>query len=151
MISYTIKITGTQEEIAKIKKLGDKLLDMSSLLKSAGDDLKTYYSKTVFGAEGSVEDIGRWQALSPAYKKWKGKHYPNRGILIASGDMQKSFKATNTHNSLTIENTDKKFAWHQLGTRRMPARPMLVINSEITRYLAKAIKADVEKKIESLR
>jgi phage gpG-like protein len=149
MLYVNVKITGTAEEIAKFQKLGDKLLDFTQALTETGTELKTYYSKAVFGSGGGLTGT-KWKSLSPVYAKWKGKHYPNRGILIARGDMQNSFRATSNRSSLTIDNTDKKFEYHQLGTRRMPARPMLVVNKDVEEVVERIIEADVEKKLRSV-
>lgn len=170
MLHVTVVISGTKEEQAKFKKLGSKLTDFSTAFKSMGDELKNYYGNTMFNSEGGAGGT-KWQDLSPVYKARKGKLYPNKGILTATGTMRKSFRATVTPNSLTIDNTDKKFAWHQNGTgygggavfgigrggsahigrgRNLPARPMLVTNEDVKGIVKRVIEDDINQKLESV-
>lgn len=172
MLKVQVVITGNKEEIAKLRKLGDKLTDFSAPLKKIGSELKTYYSQTAFKAEGSV--YGKtWQDLSPRYQIWKRDHIgSNRGILIASGKMQKSFRAVSDKDTLVVDNTDPKFKWHQLGTgygggatfgiarggsahigrgRNLPARPMIGVNTAVLNIIGGIIKADIDNKLESVR
>lgn len=176
MLSVTVKVSGTPQEIARLQRLGDKLNDFSSAFTKLGTEMKTYYSSSVFASGGGLTGK-KWQALSPSYKKWKGRHYPNKGVLIASGKMQHSFRASSDRSSLTIDNTDPKFKYHQLGTgfagaqlsqimvgrsiigvggggpgrgNNLPARPMLVINGDIKEMVGTVIDEDIKKKIASV-
>lgn len=70
----------------------------------------------------------RWAPLSPAYAAYKAQRYPGRSILIAEGDLRQAAsrperKATPTELVLTIR--DPKIGYHQTGTARMPARPVV--------------------------
>lgn len=70
----------------------------------------------------------KWARLSPAYAVEKARLYPGKGILIATGDMRKAAskpKRTVTPSSLTLEIVDPKIEFHQDGTERMPARPVV--------------------------
>lgn len=182
MFSVTVKISGTAEELQRLRKLGDKLNDFSDVYKPLGAELKQYYGGTngvpgnVFASQGGA--LGKvWAALSPVYKSWKGKHYPNKGTLQASGKLMQSFRATNTRTTLTIDNTDPKFIFHQLGTgigsnrsklsllgglaraytiggmgrgRGIPARPMLAITPEVETMVKNAIKSGVDEKLKGV-
>lgn len=41
-----------------------------------------------FESEGG--SVGGWPPLSPAYAKWKAKHYPGRPMLVRKGPLKKS-------------------------------------------------------------
>jgi hypothetical protein len=76
-----------------------------------------------------------WAPLSPAYAAWKSLHYPGRGILYAEGDLRMAAskpRRTVTPRALTLtidwaaeKGQPVDLAWHQAGTARMPARPLL--------------------------
>lgn len=155
MLQVTVKISGDKEEIAAIQKLGDKLTDFTQAMKIIGNDLKNYYGGQdgipgqVFGSEGGI--LGeRWASLSPVYQTWKGKHYPGKGILVASGELMSNFVATSDKNSVTITNPTKYFEYLQLGTRRMRARPMLRVNGDVEKIVGDAIDNDVREKVRSI-
>lgn len=69
-----------------------------------------------------------WAALSPAYAAWKATHYPGKSILYAEGDMRKAASKPQreaTPNTLTLTIVDPKIEFHQGGTDKMPARPVI--------------------------
>jgi hypothetical protein len=77
-----------------------------------------------------------WAPLSPAYAARKARMYgPGKGILVAEGDLRKAASFPIRHatpTSLTLEidwarykGEDVRLSWHQHGTERMPARPLL--------------------------
>lgn len=81
---------------------------------------------------------GAWAPLSPRYKAWKDKHYPDKGILERTGALRDSL--TWNHGALgeggifdaqplfAIVGTDVPYARaHQRGVsdRNLPARPFL--------------------------
>jgi len=79
-----------------------------------------------------------WAPLSPEYAARKAITHPGKGLLVADGDLRKGAsmparRATRTSLTLTIRWPKRKGrkgqkldpGWHQLGTQRMPARPLL--------------------------
>lgn len=142
----TVTVTGTKDEITRFKKLGDKLTDFSTAMREIKNTLKTYYSKMVFGSEGAI--LGdRWAALSPVYRKWKTKHYPGRGILVASGRLERGVRGVSSRNSATIDNPTPYFEYLQLGTKRMKPRPMLAVNRDVTDTVGNIIEKDIAGKL----
>jgi phage gpG-like protein len=67
-----------------------------------------------------------WARLSPAYKKWKDRKYPNQPILRATGKMQDTAKIKPQGQGFEVKTTDYG-AYHQFGTTKMPARPWMGI------------------------
>lgn len=154
-MQVTVRITGNSEEIARFRKLGDKLTDFTAAMKDVGSELKTYYGGVVFKTEGGA--IGeRWTALSPVYKKRKGKLFPGVGTLVATGKLSKSFQAATTKNSATISNnrTTKNgrnlLEIHQLGLGKNPVRPIMVVNQDVQDIVERIIDKDVKKKLASV-
>lgn len=148
-MNLTVKITGSKEELARFKKLGDKLTDFSSAMKDVSRELKHYYEYNVFESQGAVYGK-KWAALSPVYKERKGRTHPGAYILVASGAMRGNFQGISTRNSATISNPTSYFGYLQTGTRRMPARPMLGINKEVETLVHDIIQEDVHKKLEAV-
>jgi hypothetical protein len=48
------------------------------------------YEAQTFSSSGAVTKSGKWKALSPAYRKWKRKHFPGRGIMVLHGALRSS-------------------------------------------------------------
>lgn len=82
-----------------------------------------------FDSQGAEMDNG-WSALSPTYGKWKARNYPGKGILVRSGDLRESLagklgiREFNRH-SMTVGTAIPYAAYHQYGTRNMPARRLI--------------------------
>lgn len=172
MLSLTVTITGDKEEIARFRRLGDKLTNFQLAMQSLGKELKNYYSQDVFRSEGGMYGQ-RWMRLSPARAAYKRIHYPSKGMLIATGRMQNSFRMYADRNSVTIDNSAPYFKYLQLGssshtsasvlspTKRspnrylristggLPPRQMLGISSSVEQMAKRTIEADIKQKLEA--
>jgi phage gpG-like protein len=148
MAIVTIKITGDQEAIGKLQKLGKSLIMFRSAMNEIGGELSDYFSQQVFASQGGA--IGeRWPRLSPAYQARKAKFYPGRGPLQRTGEMQKGFYHTSDEQSVTIKNRKKYFDYHQSTEPRskIPRRPMMATTGEVKDIVARVLQADVTAKI----
>lgn len=150
-VSVTVHITGTNEEIAKFQRLGTKLHDFSKAMSLIGDEVIRYYDSQVFASQGGILGT-RWASLNPIYAKNKAKRYPGRGILVKTGNMQRSFVARTTHESVEVTNTAPYFKYHQSSESRskMPYRPMMSVNSGVEGIIKRIIKDDIAEKIATL-
>lgn len=104
-----------------------------------------------------------WAPLSAGYRKWKEKKYPGQPILVRTGRLRRSLTAVGNEDTirdqqpmaLTIGSSTPYGIFHQRGTRRMPARPPLVLTktdygkmvSRMFRY-AQKVGADAGFKVE---
>lgn len=76
-----------------------------------------------------------WRPLSNPYKKWKELKYPGQPILVLTGRLRRSLMATGSNESirdaqaqsLTLGTVTPYAKFHQTGTRKMAARPPLVL------------------------
>lgn len=69
-----------------------------------------------------------WQELSPDYAAWKSVHYPGKSILIRTGGLRHAasdMRRAVTPRTLTMWIDDPVASFHQDGTDRMPARPLI--------------------------
>src|SRR4051794_23366598 len=113
-MEFNYKIQGDKETIARLKKIGAGIVNLSSTMREVGDYLTGFFAGPVFASRGSV--IGHpWPALSPSYATWKAEQYPGRPPLVREGTLVNSFSFSSGNSWAIVSNTDKKFAWHQLG------------------------------------
>lgn len=147
MLNISIHITGNKEEIERLKRLGKSLSDFGSEMDQVGRELKSYFGGQVFASDGGV--FGGWKRLSPGYTKRKIRDYPGKGILQASGSMQKSFTFDADKTSVFITNTDPKFPFHQSTAARtkMPRRQMIGVNADVKGIVHDIIQDGVKKKL----
>lgn len=104
-----------------------------------------YTSMTqVFSSEGSYEGRPRWATLSPAYARWKMKHFPGRKILERTGSLLVSLCVRGamgnvtdiTPNSLSLGTNISYAKYHQTGTSRMPMRKIIELTqTQKTRWV----------------
>lgn len=79
-----------------------------------------------------------WAPLDPEYAAWKLENYGANGILVRTGDLQRSLTFDNARGAVReIRRTKARFGtsipyarFHQTGTRNMPERPPIV-NPEV--------------------
>jgi phage gpG-like protein len=93
-------------------------------------DFQATIWKRQFDQEGAYTGT-RWSALSPAYGRWKQRHYPGKPILQLSGDLYDSMASRPfgteiiSHDQMVIGTGVPYAAYHQHGTETMPARPII--------------------------
>jgi len=85
-----------------------------------------------FAKEGSTGESGAWQPLSRRYAEWKQKHFPFKKILRRTDRLYRSLIAKGDEN---VFNPQPQFVelgtvvpyavFHQRGTKKMPARPLI--------------------------
>ena len=124
---FTIKIAGEDELSAKLSIASKAVGELTEEFLEVGKQMTDFFSTEPFLSQGGVYGE-RWAALADSTKKQKERKYPGRGVLVASGDMQNSFKYSATPVSVTIMNSSKLFAFHQLGTTKMPQRVMMLLD-----------------------
>ena len=91
----------------------------------------------VFEAEGAYEERTKWQDLSPAYARWKARHYPGRKILELTGRMKRSLTVKGgADNVLMISPTEMSVGTrvpyavlHQTGTSKLPMRKVIELTA----------------------
>ena len=85
--------------------------------------------KKNFASQGSTMS-GGWPVLSPKYGAWKATHYPGRPILVRTGELKESLAGKLgirefNRKSMTVGTQVAYAAFHQNGTRTMPARRLI--------------------------
>jgi hypothetical protein len=78
------------------------------------------------------ENQSKWKPLSPRYAKQKARIYGEQPILVATGTMRQGYKQSGIIQADKVSfiyPTDYA-QFHQDGTRKMPARPMNLDETE---------------------
>lgn len=86
--------------------------------KTAKDEIGHY--------QAGIGPFAAWEALADATEASKSlAGYPMDAPLLASGDMQNSITHTTHALEAVIGSTDEKMVYHEFGTPKMPARPVM--------------------------
>jgi phage gpG-like protein len=122
-----IAVKGKGELIEAVSGIGEDLGN----LKGPFTDLAREVLTPMLAARFVNQGPG-WAPLNPVYAAWKAKAFPGRGILERSGKLRTAFSGgvgweiVVTNTSLQIDPTRTPYwRFHQYGTRRMPARPII--------------------------
>jgi len=153
MSGYQIsfELEGEKQLSRRLRMVADSVQDMRPAFKKVSAKLKNTFEDDVFMTEGSV--IGsRWQPLSPAYRQWKARNYPGRGILQRTGRMQKGFRSTFGKDYSEISNKVDYFKYHQSRiprSRGLPRRPMMRLHfiqrEQVQKIIQKHISDSIKK------
>ena len=114
-------------------RFADAIRDFSPAFEEIANDFKEIEKKQ-FNTEGQYGS-GPWRALKPSYARWKAKYHPGKKILVLSGLMKESLEDENPYTVREISplqlriGTKVRYAvYHQKGTSKMPARPIIKLN-----------------------
>lgn len=116
---------------AYLQDIDLRMQDIRPVLDRYGEYIVNEHIPRQFAAQGTPR---RWASLSPAYARQKARRYPGRPILVRTGRMRRGFRWEARPRSLRIINRVRagqrgrglpRWFYHQSGTEKMPARPML--------------------------
>ena len=141
-----IKIEGLPQLQTRLQRVVDSMGSLQPTFRKVGEVMTKFYSTQPFLSQGGVYGE-HWAPLSAKYEVKKERAYPGRGILVASGKMMDSFKAEATNHSVTITNTSELFAYHQMGTSKMPQRVSMMLDEQRRQLAMKTISADLKIRI----
>lgn len=145
-IIFTISMPGQPQVRLALQRFADGIKDWTVFwqdyfLPSWYRSLDTNFT-TAGGATGNP-----WPPLSVKYQAWKQKHWPGLPTNVLSGALRESLTFPNDANavltvtptSLTVGTNVSYGRYVQLGTRRMPARPVLRISETFAIQAAKLL------------
>ncbi|HLZ20725.1 MAG TPA: phage virion morphogenesis protein [Ktedonobacterales bacterium] len=138
-IPITITVDGVEIVSRRLATWGARIDDLSLAWEQIGEDLLADFRQN-FDYEGDLldkQDDG-WAALADATvldrtRRGFGGEHP---ILVRAGDLQASVTARGAPgnvfdvraDSLSVGSEDARAGYHQWGTSRMPARPIVGIS-----------------------
>lgn len=159
MGTVSISISGDAQIREKLAQLGPELHNMGEAFKDIGTEFAAYYAGEVFASQGSVYGA-RWEPLAASTLASKVRGSGSRAAgasasqpLVASGKMKSSFRTeggsdwVRIYNNATNSRGDNYFAFHQLGTSRMPRRMMIGLNDTLKQKAMDKVKADIRRKL----
>jgi len=122
-------VTGDTALIRAFSRFGEGVKDIRPALELIADDMRLM-GKDLFNSQGGSGG-SKWHPLAPSTLRRKPPGLP---ILVRSGALRESLTSTGgdnitkiSRNKLTFGTRDPKAGFHQHGTSRMPARPVLMI------------------------
>lgn len=139
----TFDFLGDREIMRRLERIDDSINDASPAFNVMGDSLARA-ERRQFASQGAYGS-GGWAPLSPAYARWKAKHYPGAKILHRTGDLEDSltrrpFGIDVVEHDQAIFGTTLGYAIeHQHGNNRMPARPPIDLPESVRRRWVKIL------------
>lgn len=125
----TVTVDGATQVIATLVGVEKQGANLKPAMDKSAELVKTTIKQN-FSSNGRLLDKP-WEARKQVYS-WP--------MLNKTGEMKGSFKHVSTSKDATISNTNFKFKYHQLGTRRgLPARKMLGITFNDAQKIAQII------------
>jgi len=150
-LDLTIALPGVPSMRVALSRLRADIADWTPFWRDSFSPAFYRHVAETFAAEGGNTGF-QWSALTPAYAKWKAARFPGNRVLVLHGTLQGSligpsapqaiFRPTQT--SLEIGTTVPYGILHQLGTRRMVARPPLRMTSAFMAALGKDLQRYVQ-------
>lgn len=134
MLRLTYTVAGDTQLDRALGRYGDALKDMSPAFKDIAESLKKAEVQQ-FASQGGAG--GGWAPLSDGYALWKQINYPGKPILELTGALKASVTGSGPHyveqitkDSLKVGTSLFYALFHQRGTGRMPARPVIQLTEE---------------------
>ena len=112
-----------------LTRFEDRVQDAAPAFDAMADHVVTMNQRQ-FDGQGTYYG-GGWSALSPKYAAWKAKQRPGASILVFDGTLRESLTERPfgvdeiTNKSMTVGTGVEHAKYHQDGTDKMPARPIL--------------------------
>lgn len=133
MLDIDVSVWGIREQIDRIGQLSARARNLTRFFEREADLFRERMEEQF--DTGGKHTGGSWEPLEPIYAAWKEAHYPGQPILVREGHLRESLTAAGapghveeiTPTSLVVGTRNPTAAMHQWGTRRMPARPIIVL------------------------
>jgi hypothetical protein len=157
MATLSVKITGGEAIMEKVKKLGAELYNLELEMTEIGKMQTEFYANDAIVSRGSVYGKS-WTPLSPGYDAWKRQNYPGRPMMVggsADGEhLIDKFAWKTTPMSVKIDNTKKVngyslLAIQQNGSKRgIPPRTIMQLEESQIIKIKEIVRLGVRRKIE---
>jgi phage gpG-like protein len=139
----TITVKGIKKTRRYIRGIMRRSLNFNAQLRWARDEIRKA-NRANFATEGSASGKP-WNALDLEYQSWKIAHYGGLPTLVREGDLFRQLTTLSGRvNHVGIKHatfgTDQDFAaFHQMGTRFMPARKIVFVPKGFAHDLGKEV------------
>jgi len=143
-VELSFEVDGDVQLARSLSRFGAGVSDM----RPAFHDIANLFwniEKRQFDSEGAYGS-GGWGALSPSYDAWKSHYFPGKPILQRTGRMMSSLigMTSDTVKEINPKNfrigTSVYYAlFHQRGTSKMAARPVIQLTEADKREWVKVV------------
>lgn len=147
------EMNGKDKIDSNFKLISKRLKNSSEAFKKIGEDFRKLESK-IFKSQGAFGSRMKWRPLKPKTLEIKSKRFPGQPILVETGNLKKSLTSKDGNHieiikkdSIKLGSKDPKFKYHQQGTNRMTARPMITLTKYQGEKWTKIIKDETMKGI----
>jgi len=131
MLPLCIEVAGETAIHRGIARISEGLDDCRPVWPAIEDDFYAL-EKAQFASQGA-EGGSPWAPLALSTAKWRAVRFPGNPILVRTGDLEKSLTDPHDPNAVCVEGRGELTLgsrlpyglYHQTGTRRMPARPLI--------------------------
>lgn len=135
MTGFTFTVAGDKQLVRSLSRFGEDVKDLRPAFRLIAASFREIERKQ-FESQGTY-GAGGWVSLSPSYAEWKELNYPGRQILQLTGALMASLVGKTSDSIEEIEKlvmaigSKLNYAlFHQTGTGRMPARPVIKLTEE---------------------
>lgn len=92
----------------------------------SADEIKDTAQGIIGQYQDAIGPYPKWEDLADSTEAEKARlGYSVDAPLLRTGEMQKSIEQRTIGTEAEIGSNDRKMIWHELGTDRMPPRPVL--------------------------
>lgn len=148
-MNISIQITGLDDVQARLIRLGNSLYKLDNAMRQIGEYLARYYANEAFASQGQVFNE-TWPRLNSKYSVWKAKNFPGRPPNVRTGSMQQRFAFEAGSSSVRVYNDADYFPYLQLGTSKMPERPMMGFSNANKNMIREIISTEIKAKLASV-
>lgn len=142
MLRFTASVDGVQVLDRAFNRITEHLSDFRSIWPGVA---KEFYAieEGQFASEGGKGASGKWAPLSPAYKRWKTKHYPREPILQLHHDLYNSMTDPEAPGAVYRVEKDELVMGSSVpyAKRHQKTRPIISLTEKDKRTMQKAIQA----------
>lgn len=142
-----LHIEGVQEAVMLL----DDMVRRSANLAQPFQRFQKYWFDDIDASFAAGGEPVEWPALSPAYEAWKGRAYPGQPIMRRSDRLYESLTSQTGDTvwqvgprHIEFGSRVPYFEFHQTGTSRMPARPVLTLSDRALDKLRSMIESYVQ-------
>jgi len=147
-VKIKVDIDGDDDANEYLKDVRKRMRDLRPVWPKLHESLRGYMISN-FTAQGLPS--GGWKPLDAEYASWKATNFPGAPLLVQSGELfrqvSKGPKLDGGARGATFKFSGKIARFHQYGTERMPARPILFAPQ---RWIDDAAKTVVDYIVEGL-
>lgn len=140
MITFSAEVQGVVELERAFNRIDHYISDFRPIWPSVTPVIYGIFHAQ-FDSQGGHGASGRWKALSPAYRKWKEKHYPGQPILKLTNSLYESLASPEGNDAIYRPEVDQLTIGSKVpyAAAHQKTRPIISLTEDDKRKIQKAI------------